>query len=388
MITLAEKKNNVDSVKESPPKLTQGQKRGLANKASGDVIKCVHHGKELSVKNDNYYKVNKGSIFKAMEYIPVCKECVKKIYANYYHQFGKDYIQAMYMTCRKLDVKFDLSTCEGAINRASGDGSNIVGNYFSMINGLQQNIHPSSFDDSDQITIKESFEDLVNKIKSSGKLDAEDKRNLKDIKKKLGYDPFEGSGYSEYQLGKMYQELVSYLEDDELVGDAWKLNVILQIIQNNQQIRDTDLFISLLSNNIENFKDNIATLSSMNTTKQKLIDSNMKIYKENGWITSDTTGRSKLSGMMKKYKDYGFDEIEVNYFDMMTSEAIKTIFDISHTSILETLNFESDEIKEMFNEQRKLIREKDDEIAKIFEEKRQLALELREFKSKDGDSNG
>ena len=364
------------------------QKRKDMTVPKGETLTCVHHGKALSVKNDNFYVVNKGSIFKGLNYIPVCKDCVRKIYANYYHQFGKDYIQALYFTCRKLDVKFDLTMCNSSIERAGGDGANILGHYFGQMNSLSQNTKPSSFDDSDQIQIKESFEELVNKIKSSGKLDAEDKRNLKDIKKKLGYDPFEGSGYSEFQLGKMYQELVSYLEDDDLAGDAWKLNVVLQIIQNNQQIRDTDLFISLLSNNIENFKDNIATLASMNTTKQKLIDSNMKIYKENGWITTDTTGRSKLSGMMKRYKDYGFDEIEVNYFDMLTSEAVKTVFDISHRSIVETLNLDSDEMKQIFEEQRKLIKEKDDEIAKIFEEKRQLAVELREAKLKTGDSNG
>jgi hypothetical protein len=182
----------------------------------------------------------------------------------------------------------------------------------------------------------------------------------------------------------MYQELVSYLEDDELVGEAWKLNVILQIINNNQQIRQIDLYISLLSNNVDNFKENIATLASLNTTKQKLVEANMKIYKENGWITTDTTGRSKLSGMMKKYKDYGFDEIEVNYFDMLMSDAIRKVFDISHQSIIDTLNLDSDEMKQVFVEQRNLIRSKDEEIAKLFEEKRQLAIELRDFKNKVG----
>lgn len=375
------KNNKPSSVKASQkePSLA-AQKRKDMHTPKGETITCVHHGKTLSVKNDNFYMVNKGSVFKGLDYIPICKDCIKKMYANYYHQFSKDYIQALYFTCRKLDVKFDLTMCQSSIDRANGDGSNILGYYFGQMNSLTQNTKPSSFDDSDSITIKESFEDLVQKIQSSGKLDAEDKRNLKDIKKKLGYDPFEGSGYTEFQLGKMYQELVSYLEDDELASEAWKLNVVLQIINNNQQIRQIDMYISLLSNNMENFKDNLATLSSLNATKEKLINANMKIYKENGWITADTTGRSKLSGIMKRYKDYGFDEIEANYFDMMTSAAVKTVFDISHNSIIETLNFDSDTMKELFEEQRKLIREKDEEIAKIFEEKRQLAIELRDVK--------
>ena len=87
------------------------QKRKDMTVPKGETLTCVHHGKALSVKNDNFYVVNKGSIFKGLNYIPVCKDCVRKIYANYYHQFGKDYIQALYFTCRKLDVKFDLTMC-------------------------------------------------------------------------------------------------------------------------------------------------------------------------------------------------------------------------------------------------------------------------------------
>ena len=385
----------VDNKKPSSVKASQkepssaAQKRKDMHTPKGETITCVHHGKTLSTKNDNFYMVNKGSIFKGLDYIPVCKDCIKKMYANYYHQFNKDYIQALYFTCRKLDVKFDLMMCQSSIDRANGDGSNILGYYFGQMNSLTQNTKPSSFDDSDAIEIKEDFETLVQKIQSSGKLDADDKRNLKDIKRKLGYDPFEGSGYSEFQLGKMYQELVSYLEDDELVGEAWKLNVVLQIINNNQQVRQIDLYISLLSNNMTNFKDNMATLSSLNTTKQKLIESNIKIYKENAWITNDTTGRSKLSGMMKKYKEYGFTELEVNYFDIKTAEAVKTIFDLSHQSILDTMRFDSDETKDVFRMQRELIQEKDKEIADITEKHRALAIELVELRRKlDGVSDG
>lgn len=377
------KNNKPSSVKASQKEPSSAaKKRKDITTPKGETITCVHHGKALSVKNDNFYMVNNGSVFKGLDYIPICKDCIKKMYANYYHQFSKDYVQALYFTCRKLDVKFDLTMCQSSIDRANGDGSNILGHYFGQMNSLRQNTKPTSFDDSDSITIKESFEDLVQKIQSSGKLDAEDKRNLKDIKKKLGYDPFEGSGYTEFQLGKMYQELVSYLADDDLSTDAYKLNIVLQIINNNQQIRQVDMYISLLSNNMDNFKDNIATLSSLNTTKQKLVDSNMKIYKENQWITNDTTGKSKLAGMMKKYREYGFSEVEVNYFDMRTSESAKTLFDLSHKSIVETIRFDSEEMKEIFRIQRELIQEKDSEISDITEKHRQLAIELVQLRKK------
>lgn len=384
------KNNKPSSVKASQKEPSSAaKKRKDMHTSKGETITCVHHGKALSVKNDNFYMVNKGSIFKGLDYIPICKDCIKKMYANYYHQFNKDYIQALYFTCRKLDVKFDLMMCQSSIDRANGDGSNILGYYFGQMNSLTQNTKPSSFDDSDGVEKQGSLEDMVKKIQSSGKLDKEDKKNITDIKKKLGYNPFEDSGLTEYQLGKLYQELVSYLEDDELVNDSYKLNIVIQIINNNQQIRQIDLYISLLSNNITNFQENMAMLSSLNTTKSKLVDSNVKIYKENKWLAVDTTGRSKLAGMMKKYREYGFSEVEVNYFDMRTSEAVRKIMDDSHKSIIDIINFTDHEEKQIFAFQRELIQSKDEEIARLHQSARDLAQELVEVKKQlAGETNG
>lgn len=384
---MAETNNGSVNNKKLPSVKAQQRKKTGTKQSSTPKIMCVYHGKEIVGTSENFYSSNKGGLFKGMEYMPVCKTCARKIYSEYYHDSGKDYIKALFLTCRKLDLKFDLPTAQASIERANGEGSSAFGWYMQMYGSLKQLTEPSNFDMSDNVEQEGSFEDKVNKIQSSTKLDAEDKRNLKDIKKKLGFDPFEGSGYQEYQLGKMYQELVSYLEDDELASEAWKLNVVLQIIENNQQIRQINLFISLLSNNMSNFEDNMAKLASLNTTKQKLTDANMKIYKENAWITNDTTGRSKLAGMMKKYREYGFDEVEVNYFDMKTSASLKTVYDLSHKSIMDTLHFDSEEMKNIFETQRLLIQEKDNEIAELFEQKRKLAIELVEAKKKLGGVN-
>lgn len=384
---LLEGKNKIDSVKESPTKLTQGQKRGLANKAKGEVIKCVYHGKDLSVKNDNFYKTNKGSIFKSVGYIPVCKDCVKKIYSNYYHENGKDPVQAMYLTCRKLDVKFDLTACEGALTRANGDGANIVGHYFSQINGLSQHTEAFSFDNSDPVQLKENFADIVGKIQGETKLDAQDKKNLKDIMKILKYDPFKESGFNTNQLSRCYNELVSWLSaDEDLAEDAFKLNIIIQIINTNAQIKQMDLFISLLTNNISNFEENIALLSSMNTTKSKLVDSNIKIYKENKWLTEDGgTTKNKLTVMMKRYREMGFEQAEADFIDMKKSIAYKKIQDISFNSILDQLNWDSEDTKEMFRIQRNLIAEKDEEIGSLFNKNKRLARDIAKYIEKYGE---
>jgi hypothetical protein len=227
-----------------------------------------------------------------------------------------------------------------------------------------------------------SIEDMVNKIQGATKLDSTDKRNMRDIKKKLGYDPFENSGMNDYQLARCYQELVSFLEDDDLAFDAYRLNIVLQIINTNMQIRQIDLFISLLATNVKNFEDNMAMLVSLNNTKSKLVDSATKIYRENKWLTTDATGKSKLSVLMKKYRDYGFTEAEVNYFDMTTSESARTIMDLSHKSIVDIVNFGEMEQRKIFEYQRELIDSKDKEIEKLAKEKFEIANELVDAKKK------
>lgn len=381
-LAVAKKETTMANTSQKEVKPTKGQQKALKAKGIANKYMCVYHGKELV--EDNFYKVNKGSLFKGLDRLPICKDCVRKIYLNYYHQNGKDVVSSIFLTCRKLDLKFDLTTCQASIDRANGIGEDAFQWYIQMYNSLSQLTEPASFDNSDSVEIGGSIEDMVNKIQSSTKLDATDKRNIKDIKKKLGYDPFENSGMNDYQLARCYQELVSFLEDDDLAFDAYRLNVVLQMINSNMQIRQIDLFISLLSTNVKNFEDNMAMLSSLNNTKAKLVDGVTKIYKENKWLTSDATGKSKLSVLMKKYRDYGFKEAEVNYFDMLTSEATRTIMDESHKSIIDIVNFGDAEQRKLFEIQRELIDSKDKEIAKLSQEKYELAVELVETKKKIG----
>ena len=382
-------KKVVDAVKieasqEVVKKPTKGQQRALKSKGVGKKYTCVHHGKELV--EDNYYMVNKGSIFKGMDRLPVCKECVKKIYLNYYHQNGKDVTQSVFLTCRKLDLKFDLSTCQASMDRANGIGEDAFQWYIQMYNSLSQLTQPASFDDSDGIQEKGSFEDVVNKIQSSTKLDGEDKKNRAQIKKRLGYDPFADSGLNDFQLARSYTELIGWLDSDEdLADDPFKMNIVLQLINTNLQIKQIDLFIGLLSGNIINFQENMAMLSTLNNTKSKLVDSATKIYKENKWLSSDGgTTKNKLTVMMKRYREMGFNA-DGDYFDMVTAQSVKTIMDLSNKSIAEQLDFGDAEIKEMFLTQRKLIQDKDDEIAMLFQRSKENARKVQRYLEKFGE---
>lgn len=383
--------------------MTETLRKAKAKKPNGGKLKedtftidCVHCGKKnLSVKNGNFYRANDKSLFVGLvdnegtKWIPVCKNCVReKIYLPYLHE-TKDYYKAVYYTCRKLDILYTQDLAETALSRSKGDTSKAIGYVFGLLGSLQQySGHLHNFDDSEHIMDEGGFEDKVASIKNGAKIDSNSKRARKDIIKKIGYDPFSNSGLSDYELNFVYNDLVGFLSaDDELATDSYKLNIVLQLVNNGQQIRTLDLYLSVLNNSIEGFKDNMAVISTFIEQKRKLVDSNTKIYKENkSWLGASAGNKSKLGALMRRYREYGFHEIETNYFDILTAEATQTVMNLSHESILERINFGSEEEKKIFDTQRSLIKKKDLEIAKIFEEKRELAIELQDLRKKyEGD---
>jgi len=364
----------------SNEKLTKGQQKKKKLDGDSEKITCVKHGgRALSLKNNNFYKANSGSVFAGLGHIPICSSCVKEMFLKYYYDNNSDYIKATYYTCRRMDIVFNMSTCEGAFKKAKGKPEVIIGYYIGNLNSLNTKI--SCFDDSEFIEEgKEGLDMKIKKLHDNYQLDESQMQHGEDIIRKLGYDPFAGSGYDDFQLGQLYTELVSYLEDDELMNDSYKLGVVMDMINDSHQIRQIDLYISMLNSGLGGFKDNASLISTLMTQKKGLADSKNKRYEKNKWLAVDTTGRSKLAGMMKKYREYGFDEIDVNYFDILTSEAVKTVVDLSHKSIITMLDWSSEEEKEVFTIQRQLIDSKDGEIAKLNEEKLQLARELVDLK--------
>lgn len=366
-------------------------KKKIEEKKETQYVQCQYCGESYSVANGNFYLVNDKSIFKAHKdekgrnILPFCKKCIKeKIYTPYLHD-TKDYQRAVYLTCRKLDVMYTPDLANIALQRAGNDTGRAIGYVFGLLGSLQQySTTHHSFDDSEHLIDEGGFEDKITSIRSGAKLEADAKRARRDIVKKIGYDPFSNSGLSEYELNFVYNDLVGFLSmDDDLATDSYKLNIVLQLVNTNQQVRVLDLYLSVLNNSIDGFKDNMATISTFIEQKRKLVDSYTKIYKENkSWLGASAGNRSKLSHMFKQYREYGFSEVEVNYFDLLTSEATKTVMDLSHNSILDRINFGTEEEKQVFEYQRKLIRDKDLEIAKIFEDKKDLALELQELRRK------
>lgn len=369
------------------------KKSPSGGKAKEDTffVKCIHCGRELSTNNGNFYRANEKTLFTGnkdndgVNWLPVCKACIKdEIYVPYLHD-TKDYYRAVYLTCRKLDILYTHDLANTALERAKGDNGKAIGYVFGLLGSLHQySTHFHNFDDSETIAMddKEEFQKELDKIKNKSKLTPDDKKNIRDIKRILSYDPFVNTGLSEMQLKNVYSDLVGYLSfSDEIATSPLQLSTVLEMIHISSQIRDLDLYISIANNTMQNSQDNQPQINMWMTQKVKLIDAKNKILKENkSWLSESGSNKNKLGVLMKKYRDLGFDEVETNYFDVATSEAIKTVMDLSHRSIADTLDFGDEEAKEVLMIQRDRIKELEEEIAKADKDKREVAMELVELK--------
>ena len=81
---------------------------------------------------------------------------------------------------------------------------------------------------------------------------------------------------------------------------------------------------------------------------------------------------------MKEYRELGFKDAEQDYYDQCQAYGMKLVADISNKSILEQLQFDENDIHDMFFMQRQLVQELQEKILGVEEENRQLHEKITE----------
>ncbi|MGG1663080.1 hypothetical protein [Brevibacillus sp. NRS-1366] len=218
-------------------------------------------------------------------------------------------------------------------------------------------------------------------------LSLEDIQSQKDCIRLLGYDPF--SGYSKFDRKFLYAELIPYL-DEETLEDQYKISIIIQILNNNNQIRKIDLLINNLSSDEKAFLSNSGEIKQLTSVKKQIIESNDKLSKENAIAIKHRgdkkAGRSTLGYLMKDLRELGFENAEEDYYDMKKAYGMQVTADISNKSILSQLNFDEKDLEDMLKEQRDLLLNYQDKIMEL-EEKLRLANEqILELKKNGSES--
>lgn len=373
--------------------------------------KCPICGNEKSIAT-GFYK-SSSPLFSLDKCVPICIACVKKEVVNENGTVNENKLKTM---CQRLDKPFYSDELDSAFlqqKRENGYlsddevakcGEKIVGFYFKNINTLRQN-KDKSFSDSEKdgfihkttnTNVQNKKEQTIqrysdikrndilsSKQESNVKWTKEDKQNMKYIISKLGYDPFEDVGLDEFDRKYCFNLLSGYFDTPGILEDGHKKQCVIEITMSYCQCRKiTDELNTELSKTDSNEK----RITSLTSAKSSLLSSISTIAKDNNissnYNKNSNQGQDSISSMMKEMEKNGFQEIQVNLFDIKTSEAFKQIDDISNQNIANQLTLDNNEYSDIVKEQRDSIKNLESEVDRLKEENRNLKNQIIDLENK------
>lgn len=346
-------------------------------------VKCPMCGDDKN-KTD-YYRGSSPLYINNNSTMVFCKDCVLKTYDTYFTILN-DVKKSVFITCMKFDIPFIPNDFEGAMKElVNNPKSHAFRTYMTKINSLgSKNNDLVGFDpkflfdsNGDSDLALESLEVEVKDIEYLTKLSEKDLIIKEDVTRMLGYDPF--FGYANFDQKFLYNELHSYLDEDT-IDDSYKLSQILQIVNNNSQVRKIDIVIANLSKDSSSLIANQSEIKSLTATKKSIVDNTDKIAKENSISVKNrgdkSAGKSTLTYLMKNYRELGFEDAEQDYYDQNIAYGMKLVADVSNKSIIEQLQFDENDLNDMLFTQRQLLQELQDKVMDLEEENRKLHVKL------------
>jgi transcription elongation factor Elf1 len=354
------------------PKVTYGTQKVPREKKEKVIFKCVCCGQEKDQER-NFYKTSSILMKNNNQRMAVCKQCVVDLYSYLINKYD-DCKVALYFLCRLLDVYFESTLYYSAEQQANNSDSNIAQIYFQKVNSLPQ-YGQKTFAESAPL----DYEGNKNIFETEIQLDTSDldKRNQEDVIRMVGYDPFFNENPADKKY--LYNTLVDFL-DESTLEDSFKLPTVIEIVKSFNQIDKINQALAIMTADVNNVANSVGGVKSLFEAKDKMYRSLLALAKDNGISVNHATNKSKgagtLSGIIKKLQELGFDEVDVNLFDIETSDGIKQVAEISNQSILNQLMFDENDYTEMIKEQRLLLENYRDKYEKLEEENRLLKLSL------------
>lgn len=305
----------------------------------------------------------------------ICRDCVDSLFKEYSSRYGEQ--NALIIMCSLLDIPFYASAYKSIIEK---NAVFTIGMYTRILNG------PQYKDDTFANTLiggeLDKTEETIREEREV-KWGVKDKRNKNFVLSVVGYDPFEDEGMTDIDRKFCYNTLASYCDTDGITEDGHKIQSVIELSQLQLQCRKVN---ELLNGEFLATSPDETTIKNFTVAKGNLLNSISKIAQDNN-ISSNSTGTAKvgkstLSYKMKEMQDVGFDDIEVNLFDINTSAAMKQIADLSNQSIMEQLTWDANDYTKMIKEQREKITEQQEKIDATDEENRILKNKIAILETK------
>lgn len=341
---------------------------------------CRTCGKSLKL-DEFYVSSNK---FDRDGRLSICKSCLKD---------NVDYnnIQTVKDTLLNINRPFIYSIWQSAKEEAETKNSNHFGLYMKSIG--MKDFKELTWNDSDEKeTTQKPNKTITEMLPPSTEEDSsqEDQeqiefletsnKNKQDVIRLIGYDPFIYEKTEDRPL--LYNRLVDYL-DDATLEDSLKLPSVIEIVKTFGQVDKINNAITTLNSDIDSLVENPGKIKSLGDAKDKLLKSVLALAKDNGISENHNNKKSKgagtLSGIIKELQEKGFEEANVNVFDIDTTEGMRQVADISHKSIINQLQFDENDYAEMISEQREKIVTLENDNSTLKEENRNLKITLKDY---------
>ncbi|MCY8907834.1 hypothetical protein P8907_20100 [Bacillus atrophaeus] len=343
-----------------------------------EKITCTCCGKE---RDSGQFYASISPFHAATKKLHVCKQCLLKIADSDIE--NQTHIQNL---LRMLDKPYLHTTWLSSIEEAANRNRHLFSIYMKNL-GLRHNRmktwQDSEFDHKGRTqTDLNTDEDSMQKEEDRILLDD---TNKKDVLRMLGYDPFEGEIETDKRL--LYNNLVNFLDEGTL-EDNFKLPAVIEIVKGFNQIDKINRAIATITSDVANMSNQAGGIKSLIDSKEKILKSMLALAKDNGISVNHNNNKSKgagtLSGIIKTLQEKGFEEGEVNQFDIETAKGIRQVADQSNKSIMDQLQFDENDYTSMLMEQREIIQDLDSRAITLEEENRKLKKELFSLRKTEG----
>lgn len=323
---------------------------------------------------------------------PICSDCARKIALRVdkngeEHEPTKESVMLAlrYLNKPFLNSVWDASVQESENLVAGKVKHNVWTSYIKNI--AMVNYIGLTYFDSDMFKEKVVYDDEKKEICAEQIFDASDYdsyiKNKEDVKRLLGYDPFEQEAVSDQPL--LYGQLLGLLDaggegNEDMMRNASAISIVRGFLQSSK-IDDT--IVNLMSD-VKQLQQNSATIKSLQDSKKQLTSVIKDLAAESCISLKNNKnakkGENTWTGKIKKIKELNLREGEVNGFDMATCKAMKQVMDLSNKSIMEQLHLDESEWSDIVADQRKMIVDLQNDLEKYIEISRILLRENLDIK--------
>lgn len=314
---------------------------------------------------------------------PICKECARKLALRvdkngHEHEPTKESVQLAlkYLNKPFLNVVWDASVQESERLVAGKIKHNVWTSYIKNI--AMVNYVGMTYFDSDFYKEKVIYDDemtVENTISDKDVIESYE-QNKKDTIRLLGYDPFEKEQLSDQPF--LYSNLIGYLDSSEDANDdRMRTSSIIEIVKGFNHAEKINNVIASMLKDVKDIEKNVATIRSLEDTKNKIMNSVLGLAKDNGISLKHSVNASKgentWTGKVRKMKDLNLLEAETNLYDVEYSAGLSQVAEISNAAIIKQIKLDENDYNDMLIQQRLLI-DKYKKIADENEEKARILL--------------